>query len=204
MQVADIYKLNTRVTQLGMDQRKVNMLARDIADEIGLWKPIVISNHMLMGLGKPPAEDLDPIERAIKMKMSKSFPDSAVFMTDSREDIERKIKKAYCLEGSKEDNPILEYCKYLIFESHHLLGQEDLIKDGFLIKRPVKWGGDIVYKSYEELETDFVEKNLSSVDLKNAVADYIDKLVEPIRNHFENDANAKTLLEQMQGLKITR
>ncbi|PIV70708.1 tyrosine--tRNA ligase, partial [Candidatus Roizmanbacteria bacterium CG17_big_fil_post_rev_8_21_14_2_50_39_7] len=46
-------------------------------------------------------------------KMSKSNPDSAIFMTDTTEDIKRKINKAYCLEGDIKENPILEYCKYI-------------------------------------------------------------------------------------------
>jgi len=51
---------------------------------------------MLMGLGQPKADVKDAIERAIAMKMSKSIPDSAIFMTDSEADIKRKISKAYC------------------------------------------------------------------------------------------------------------
>jgi tyrosyl-tRNA synthetase len=35
MQAADIFMLNARVTQLGMDQRKVNMLARQVAEKVG-------------------------------------------------------------------------------------------------------------------------------------------------------------------------
>lgn len=204
MQTTDIYKLGARVTQLGMDQRKVNMLARDLANELGLWKPIVVSNHMIMGLGKPAEGIEDPVERAVAMKMSKSIPDSAIFMTDSREDIERKIRKAYCLEGSVLDNPILEYCKYLIFEAHCLKGQENLLKNGFIVQRPEKWGGNITFNSYEELEAAFAEKSLSAVDLKNAVVEYIDALIKPVREHFETNAEAKALLEEVQSFQITR
>jgi tyrosyl-tRNA synthetase len=50
MQVADIFMLGAKITQLGMDQRKVNMLAREIGPQLGYWKPVVVSHHMLMGL----------------------------------------------------------------------------------------------------------------------------------------------------------
>ena len=54
-----------------MDQRKVNMLAREYAgDKKMRFKPIIISHHMLMGL----KEGQD--------KMSKSDPNSAIFMED--------------------------------------------------------------------------------------------------------------------------
>jgi tyrosyl-tRNA synthetase len=39
------------ICQLGMDQRKVNMLAREYCDMVKIkFKPIIISHHMLMGL----------------------------------------------------------------------------------------------------------------------------------------------------------
>jgi tyrosyl-tRNA synthetase len=109
MQAADIFHLDVDITQLGMDQRKVNMLAREVAPKLGYKKPVVVSHHMLMGLGQPPQTDLMGADRAIELKMSKSKPDTAIFMTDSEEDIKRKIKKAYCPEGIITENPILEY-----------------------------------------------------------------------------------------------
>jgi tyrosyl-tRNA synthetase len=47
--------------------------------------------------------------------MSKSNPDSAIFMEDSAKDVEKKIKKAFCKEKTIEGNPILDYCKNIIF-----------------------------------------------------------------------------------------
>jgi len=43
-------------------------------------------------------------------KMSKSDPNSAIFMEDSREDVIKKIRMGYCPEKIVEDNPILDYC----------------------------------------------------------------------------------------------
>jgi len=51
MQCADIFFLEADVCQLGLDQRKVNMLAREYCDAIKKKdKPIIISHHMLSGL----------------------------------------------------------------------------------------------------------------------------------------------------------
>ena len=130
MQCADIFYQKCDITELGKDQRKVNMLAREIGPQLGFWKPIVISHHMLMGLTEPPKTE-NAVERAMAMKMSKSKPDSAIFMTDSKEDVDRKIKKAYCPEKIVEDNPVLEYNRYIIFEKFRDL----------TIERPPKFGG---------------------------------------------------------------
>jgi len=48
MQCADIFFLKADVCQLGLDQRKVNMLARDYCTDA--VKPVVLSHHMLLGL----------------------------------------------------------------------------------------------------------------------------------------------------------
>jgi len=116
MQCADIFELGADITQMGMDQRKVNMLARELGPKLGFWKPVVISHHMLMGLSQPKKTDAVGVERAIELKMSKSKPDTAIFMTDSQEDIKRKLSKAYCPEKVVDENPVLEYCKFIIFE----------------------------------------------------------------------------------------
>lgn len=206
MQVTDIFGvMKCQVTQLGLDQRKVNMLAREIGPELGFWKPVVVSHGLLKGLGKPAEMNTeDPQARAIAMKMSKSIPDSAIFMTDTREDVERKINKAYCPEGVVADNPILDYCRQIIFQAHHLKGQEGLLQNGFVVERPEKFGGNVIYKTYAELEAAYVAKELFPLDLKNAVVNYLDKLLQPVRDHFETDANAKALLEEVKTFNITR
>lgn len=207
MQITDIFKvMKCQVTQLGMDQRKVNMLARTVGPELGFWKPVILSHGMLQGLGKPLPEDTDPVQRAISMKMSKSKPDSAIFMTDTTEDIKRKIGQAYCPEGEVEDNPILDYIRQIIFEARHLTGREDFLKDGFVVERPEKFGGNMTFNTYEEIEEAYKKggDSLHPMDLKNAVAGYIDELIRPVREHFENDARAKELLEKVRSFQVTR
>lgn len=201
MQAADIFYLKARVTQLGMDQRKVNMLAREIAPQLGFEKPIVISHHMLLGLQHKPAgaDDEDKITRTIDLKMSKSNPDSAIFMTDTTEEISRKIAKAYCPEGIAEENPILEYCKYIIFES-----LERLDLDEITIERPEKFGGNVSFASYGALESAFMSKEIHPMDLKNTVAALLDRLLQPVRKHFEENDEAKALLEQVKSFHVTR
>ena len=66
-------------------------------------------------------------------KMSKSMTDSAIFMEDSKADVESKIKNAYCPEKEVEKNPIVEYVKYIIFG----------YSGKFTVKRPEKYGGNL-------------------------------------------------------------
>ncbi len=207
MQVADIFMLKANITQLGMDQRKVNMLAREVGPLLGFWKPVVVSHHMLMGLSKAPVLTYEvksgaaesAITRTIERKMSKSNPDSAIFMTDTTEDIQRKINKAYCLEGDTKENPILEYCKYIIFESFDRLNITE-----FVVERPEKWGRTLKFKTYKELEETFAKKELHPQDLKVSVVKYLDQLLQPVRKHFEENAEAKALLTQVKSFQVTR
>lgn len=199
MQVADIFMLKANITQLGMDQRKVNMLAREVGVQLGYWKPVVVSHHMLLGLGKPASATKDALQRTIELKMSKSKPDTAIFMTDTLKDIQRKINKAWCLEGEVKDNPVLEYCKYIIFESF------DRLKiSAFIVERPEKWGGNIILSSFQDLETKFANKEIHPQDLKVAVVKYLDQLLQPVRKHFEENAEAKKLLETVKSYQVTR
>jgi len=183
MQAADIFYLPADICQLGLDQRKVNMLAREVAKKLKKPKPISLSHHMLMGLGKPPETDLTGIDRTIKLKMSKSDPDSAIFMLDSLEDIKRKIRKAYCPPKQTAENPVLEYCKYIIFE---------LIKS-FKVERSQKYGGNAEYSTYEELERDYFKGLLNPPDLKPAVIKALNQLLHPVREHFKTNKKAREL-----------
>lgn len=192
MQCADIFQLKADITQLGMDQRKVNVLAREIAHSLGFWKPVVVSHHMLIGLGEPPKQSDE--DRILELKMSKTNPEKAIFMNDSEEDIKRKINKAYCPAKVIEENPMLEYSEYLIFEKFNTME----------IKRQEKFGGDVVIENYRELEKLYHEGKIHPADLKNTVASYINEMIKPVRESFEKDPKLKKLLETIKKFEVTR
>jgi tyrosyl-tRNA synthetase len=193
MQAADIHHLNVDIAQLGMDQRKVNMLAKDIFPKIGLKSPVAIHHHMLLGL-QFQETNKKGIERKISLKMSKSKPETAIFMTDSKSEIIKKFKKAYCPEGKEKDNPVLEYAKYIVFEKFKSV----------LIKRPEKFGGNITLNSYEELKYLYLKKKIHPLDLKIAIAENINTLLEPVRAHFKKNTKAKKLYETLKQFEITK
>jgi tyrosyl-tRNA synthetase len=198
MQCADIFQLKADITQLGLDQRKVNVLAREVGPKLGWWKPVVVSHHVLMGLeGLKKGEGFDEskkFDQEISSKMSKSKPQTCIYVHDSKEDILRKIKRAYCPLKKVEGNPILEYTREIIFRAF----------PEFKVERERSFGGDIIYNSHEEIEKDFRAGVLHPLDLKIAVARDLNKLIKPIREHFERNKKAKILYETVKKEEITR
>ena len=192
MQCTDIFFLKANITSLGMDQRKVNMLAREYSDDIKIsHKPIIVSHHMLKSLLKYIIKDGKKEEIP---KMSKSIPGSAIFMEDSEEEIKIKIRNAHCPPKDIDDNPLFDYIKYLIFPK---FGK-------FELKRAEKYGGDKIYNTYEEMCEDYKKGDLDPNDLKPNTARIINEMIEPVRKHFENDPEAKKILQLVKSFKVTR
>ena len=173
MQCTDVFFMDVDICQLGMDQKKVNMLARDVADK-NQKKPVILSSHMLPGLKEG------------QLKMSKSDPENAIFMADSEKDVRRKIKKAYCPEGVVKDNVVLEYTKFFIFP---FLGKFELLREE-------EHGGNVTYKTYAELEKDFVDLKVYPLDLKHNFSTQLNTILEPIRKHFREDPYARQIFEK--------
>ncbi len=168
MQAVDIHSLDLDIVHAGMDQRKIHMLVREIFPKMGWKVPVAIHHRLLPGLSEPKSED------SVLGKMSKSDPNSGVFIHDSDEQIKSKIKKAWCEEGNIQ-NPLLELSKHLIFHEF----------DSMDIQRPEKFGGNVSYTSYTKLEEDFAQKKLHPSDLKQTVANYLVKIVQPIRDKLD-------------------
>ncbi|KAG8494846.1 hypothetical protein CXB51_012507 [Gossypium anomalum] len=181
MQCADIFFLKADICQLGMDQRKVNVLAREYCDDIKRKnKPIILSHHMLPGLQQG------------QEKMSKSDPSSSIFMEDEEAEVNVKIKKAYCPPKIVEGNPCLEYIKYIIFPWFN----------EFRVERNADNGGDKTYKDFEELVSDYESGGLHPGDLKPALSKALNKILQPVRDHFNKDAKAKDLLKRVKRIQM--
>ncbi len=198
MQVSDIFQLECDICQLGLDQRRANMLAREVGPKIGLWKPVAVHHHMLMGLQGAKAPEGFESDRSldvqISSKMSKSIPESCIYVHDRRDQLVKKIKSAYCPPREVANNPILDYAKHIIFRKFETLR----------VERPSKYGGTVEYGSYEELEDSYSKGQLHPLDLKMAVADALDQLISPIRRHFEENPRARRLYELVKESQITR
>jgi len=166
MQAIDEQYLNVDIQYGGIDQRKILMFARENLPKIGY---------------KPRIEFMTPLIPSLTEggKMSASEKASKIDLLDSEQEIKKKINNAFCPEGAIENNGVLAFCEYI------LMTIKQDIKKTFKIKRPEKFGGDIEYKSYEELEKDFKEKKLHPMDLKQALTEEIIKLLGPIRKRMK-------------------
>lgn len=197
MQCTDVFFLKADICQLGVDQRKVNMLAREYCDAARKKnKPVILSHHMLYGL------------KAGQEKMSKSDPDSAVFMEDSAEDVERKIKAAYCPSTAAVSEDAKEEEEDAGKESMHLTKDDlknpclDYIENIILSPPDATFTvNGKTYDNFENIRSDFVDGLISEEALKQGLVDELNKLLQPVRDHFTNNEEAKTLLEQVQRFK---
>ena len=61
-----------------------------------------------------------------------------------------------------------------------------------------------VYNTIEELCEDFQAERLHPGDLKPGLALALNQMIDPVRKHFETDANAKALLKKVRSYKTTR
>jgi len=195
MQASDIYQMDLDCACAGMDQRKVHMLARELAPRLGYKTPVCLHSPLLPGLQGEMAEgafDEDAsIDRSIRSKMSKSIERGAIWVNDAPDAIREKYRMAFCPPKTAEGNPVMEHARLVVFP--HLGALE--------IERPAKYGGELTVESYEELERLYGSGELHPLDLKTAVAEAFIRLLEPVRSYFERHPEN---LEKMRRLQVTR
>ncbi|MEM4707767.1 MAG: hypothetical protein QXL47_04105, partial [Candidatus Anstonellales archaeon] len=176
-----------QIAHSGIDQRKAHMLAKDVHDKIGKKNFVAVHTTLIPGLQG--IERMNPTEdEIIEAKMSKSKPETCIFIHDSEEEIKSKIKRAYCPPKVIEGNPILSIADNLILRDR-----------GLKIERPAKFGGDLEVENYEELVKVYSQGNLHPLDLKNAVARELIAMLEPSREYFKK--NKKYLEEIKEAVK---
>ncbi|MDE1728743.1 MAG: tyrosine--tRNA ligase [Thaumarchaeota archaeon] len=170
MQAVDIHTMDLDIVHAGMDQRKIHMLVREIFPKMKWKVPVAVHHHILAGLGEPePTSNSD--SDFVPSKMSKSKSASGIFVHDTDEEINSKFKKAWCPEGIVDKNPVLEISKHIIFHEFNEV----------IVERPAKFGGNVTYTNYQDLEVDFAQKKLHPSDLKATVSKYVTNIIRPIR-----------------------
>ncbi|MBU1129797.1 tyrosine--tRNA ligase, partial [Patescibacteria group bacterium] len=202
LQVADIFTMKVNLAHAGMDQRKAHVVARQVAKKLiinplrnvkdKVIAPIAVHQNLIAGLGGP--EKGENSEESLKM--SKSKPNSAVFVHDSPDEIRKKIKKAYGPPVEIEFNPLINWVKTLVFWG------EGESKDGLKVKRAERFGGDVSYCKIDDLVDDYKSEKLHPMDLKNALSKWLIEKLGPARKHFEN-AKAKNGLRRMKELILS-
>ncbi|WIA24057.1 hypothetical protein OEZ85_013671 [Tetradesmus obliquus] len=127
-------------------------------------------------------------------KMSKSDPNSAIFMEDSEGDVNVKIKKAFCPPQVTEGNPCIEYIEHIVFPWF----------SKFELNRSEANGGSKTYTDMAELKADYTSGALHPADLKPSLSKSLNAILEPVRQHFANNKEAAALLKQVRSYKVTR
>jgi tyrosyl-tRNA synthetase len=197
MQISDIYYLNLDFCLGGTDQRRAHVLARDVSSKLKIKKPIAIHTPLLIGLSGLRRMDVSEItqEDLLNFKMSKSKPETCIFIHDKREDVENKLLNAYCPPKQVEHNPLIEFNRTLLFS-----------EKGFRldIDRPRKYGGTIRVESFRELYLKYEAGEIHPLDLKKATAQALNQKLAPVRAYFANNSEARELYNKLAGSTISR
>jgi tyrosyl-tRNA synthetase len=162
MQVADMVYFDVDIALGGMEQRKIQMLAREYLPKIGHSAPVCIHTPLLHGL------DGDD-----KMSSSKG---NFIAVDDDEKTIAKKIKKAHCPMNEIKANPVYEIAKHFIFP----------FNEEMLIERPEKFGGNLQLNE-KQLEIAYTSGELHPMDLKIAVTKYLSEYLKPVREYFESN-----------------
>lgn len=174
MQTVDGKHLKADIVFGDMPQRKIHMLMRENLKELDYKSPIAIHHGDMVGLTGG--------------KMSSSIPNSRIMIDEEPESIRKKIRGSFCPAKKLKDNPVLQICNYIIFPRQGKLK----------IKRDKKFGGEVEFKSYSELENAYTS-GLHPLDLKNAVAESLINILEPVRKHMSQErlVKLKKLISEM-------
>ena len=162
MQALDEEYLGVDIQFGGVDQRKIFVFARENLPKLGYKARVELMNPMIPGL--------------IGKKMSSSIANSKIDVMDNEETVKQRLNNAECVAGNP-DNGLMAFLKAVIFVIKEDNGEK------FVVERPAKYGGNLEYRDYGALEKDFVEKKLHPLDLKNALAKEINKLLTPVRKN---------------------
>lgn len=188
MQVEDIFYLDLDFCLGGMDQRRAHVLAREVADHYKLKKPVAVHTPLLSGLqgaGRMDAKG-DAEAAMIDCKMSKSKPETCIFIHDSPEQIQAKLKNAYCPPKEVEGNPIIDIAKQIIMRDKPLT-----------VTRPAKYGGDVSFATSDELIEAYRSGKLHPMDLKVSVGAGVASMLAPVRDYFQRVPAAAEAMEKI-------
>jgi len=196
MQVSDIFYLDLDIALGGMDQRRAHVLAREVCGKLGYKKPLAIHTPLLMGLAGLGRMDVDGVTESDLMdaKMSKSKPETCIFIHDSEEEIKEKVSNAFCPPKILEHNPVIELNRLILFS-----------REGFElnIHRAKRYGGPISV-TFDELQEQYRKGEIHPLDLKNATSDALAERFKPVRRYFSRSLEAQRLLDELRRVRPSR
>ncbi len=195
MQVEDIFYMDLDLCLGGMDQRRAHVLAREVADSRSKKKPVAVHTPLLsslLGSGRMDCK-AETEEAMVETKMSKSKPETCLFIHDSPEKIKSKINAGFCPPKAVEGNPVLDIARLILMRS-----------SDFTIARPEKYGGNLTFATSAELVAAYGDGKIHPLDLKNAVSEGLAARLKPVREYFDRVGEAKSALESLSPASCTR
>lgn len=161
MQALDEEYLNVDIQFGGLDQRKIFTYAMKYLPKLGYKKRIHLMNFMIPGINGD--------------KMSASDLNSKIDFLDEKKAIASKISKCFCEAGNVQGG-LFPLLKHIIFPLVKISSAKVIIK-----------GMDceaLEFNDYESLEKAFIWKKIHPGDLKSAISETLNTIVEPIRNEM--------------------
>lgn len=189
LQVLDEEYLDADVQLGGLDQRKIFVLAQEIMPKLGYRRRIHLMNKIIPGLNGG--------SRGGGKMSSGGNPAFKIGLLDSPEVVRAKVNGAFAADGKMENNGLMPLIEYILLP----LGKMGSVDRAALVS--VKTSPPTleahIYANFEEIKTDYVSGRLWPTQLKVAVAEGINRLLEQIRRAFDNE-QAKKLIEMAYGV----
>lgn len=185
MQIADVFHLGIDICVMGMDQRRANVLAREIGDKLGKWKPIAIHYPVISDL-----------KGRGRMSVSSASREGTLYIHDEPALIEEKIKRAYCPEKSVSDNPVAQIMAHIVIPDYMRRKKEPIpsikLKNGDVVE-PHDPG---------EFISLYSRGKIHPLDLKRSVIEYLSIRLEPCRKYFETNEKAMELYNHLLSYQV--
>jgi tyrosyl-tRNA synthetase len=137
MQALDEEYLDVDAQFGGVDQRKIFTFAIENLPRIGYKVRAHLMNTMVPGLGEA-------------AKMSASDPDSKIDLLDTKEVVEKKLRKALCVPKTVEGNGVIAFVEHVIFRA---LALKNNGKAKFVVER--REGEPLVYEDVAKMKEDY-------------------------------------------------
>jgi len=159
MQALDEEYLKVDMQIGAVDQRKIFVLAREQLPKLGYKKRIELMVPFLPGL--------------VGKKMSSSVEASKIGLMDDDKTIQKKVKSADFVAGDPK-NGTMAFFEHIVFV---LLEDKN---EKLIIERPEKFGGNLEFASYKELEKAVTKQTVHPLDVKMSAAKEISKMLSGI------------------------
>ena len=194
LQALDEEYLDVDIQAGGTDQRKIFIYAEEHLPKIGYKKRIHLMNKIIPSMsstGKEKEKEKITITKMCSLcqsnvnievkelsKMNSSSGEK-IDLLASPKNIKNSINKAFC-EPNNVKSGIFIFIQYVLFP---ILELKDQI---WIIERNEKFGGNIEYKSFNDVCISYLNNTLHPIDLKSGVSSFIINILEPVRKEAEN------------------